>query len=116
MTGDWADHLFTDELGPQGGALGGAGGADPPLLAGEGNEIFVSAGVAPYAREAAFGKAAPEKALDRFRDNPSQRSKSPLEALFVFPGEAVEELMKDCIEGGPLGVSGAVEFRFIESC
>ena len=33
-------------------------------------EVFVSAGVAPYTREAAFGKAAPEKALDRFRDDP----------------------------------------------
>jgi hypothetical protein len=38
--GDGADHLLADELCPQGGALGGAGGAETPLLAGEGNEIF----------------------------------------------------------------------------
>jgi hypothetical protein len=52
--GDGADHLLPDEFGPQGGALGGAGRAEPPLLAGEGDEIFVSAGVAPDAREAAL--------------------------------------------------------------
>jgi hypothetical protein len=113
--GDGADHLLADEFRPQGGAFRGAGGAETPLLAGEGNEIFVSAGVAPYAREAAFGKAAPEKAIDRFRDDPPQGAEGPLEPQLVFPGKAVEELVKDGVEGGPLGASWAVEFRFIES-
>jgi hypothetical protein len=75
--GDGADHLLADELCPQGGALGGAGGAEPPLLAGEGDEVFVPAGVAPYAREAAFGKAAPEKAVDGLRDDPPQGTEGP---------------------------------------
>ena len=69
--GDGADHLLPDEFRSQGGAFRGAGRAEPPLLAGEGDEVFVPPNVAPYAREAAFGKAAPEKALDRFRDDPS---------------------------------------------
>ena len=68
--GDGADHLLADELDPQGGAFCGAGRAEPPLLAGKGDEGFISAGVAPDAREAAFGKAAPEKALDGLRDDP----------------------------------------------
>jgi hypothetical protein len=55
---DGADHLLPDELSPQGSALRRAGRAEPPLLAGEGDEIFVSAGVAPYTREATLGKAA----------------------------------------------------------
>jgi hypothetical protein len=113
--GDGADHRLADELCPQGGALGGAGGAETPLLAGEGNKIFVSAGVAPYAREAAFGKAAPEKALDGLRDDPPQGTEGPFEPNFVFPGKAVEELMKDCVEGGPLGTPGTVELRVIKS-
>jgi hypothetical protein len=110
-----ADQLLPDEFGPQGGAFHGAGRAEPSLLAGEGDEVCISAGVAPDARDAALGKAAPEKAIDRFRDNPSWRAKCPFEALFVFPGEAVDELVKDCVEGGPLGAPGTVEFRFIES-
>jgi hypothetical protein len=55
-----AYHLLPDEFRPQGGAFGAAGGAEPSLFAGEGDEIFVSADVAPDAREAALGKAAPE--------------------------------------------------------
>jgi len=55
-----ADHLLPDEFHPQGGAFGAAGGAEPSLFAGEGDEIFVSADIAPDAREAALGKAAPE--------------------------------------------------------
>ena len=65
-----ADHLLPDEFHPQSGAFGAAGGAEPSLFAGEGDEIFVSADVAPDAREAALGKAAPEKTLDGFRDYP----------------------------------------------
>ena len=68
--GDGADHLLPDEFHPQSGAFGAAGGAEPSLFAGEGDEIFVSADVAPDAREAALGKAAPEKTLDGFRDYP----------------------------------------------
>lgn len=109
--GDGADHLLPDEFHPQGGAFGAAGGAEPSLFAGEGDERFVSADVAPDAREAALGKAAPEKALDGVRDDPSQRSEGPLKPMFVFPSEAVEELVKDSVEGGPLGATGAVEFR-----
>jgi hypothetical protein len=111
---DWADHLLPDEFSPKGGAFGGAGRAEPPLFAGEGDEIFVPAGVASYSRETAFGKAAPEEALDRFRDDPPQGAEGPFEPQFVFPGKAVEELVKDGVEGGPLGASWAVEFRFIE--
>jgi len=112
---DWADHLLPDEFSPKGGAFGGAGRAEPPLFAGEGDEIFVPAGVASYSRETAFGKAAPEEALDRFRGDPPQGAEGPFEPQFVFPGKAVEELVKDGVEGGPLGASWAVEFRFIES-
>ena len=112
---DGADHLLPDEFGPQGGAFRGAGGAEPPLLAGEGDEGFVSADVAPDAREAALGKAAPEKALDGLRDDPPQRAEDPLEPLFVFPGEPVEELVKNGVEGGPLGAPGTVELRVIKS-
>jgi hypothetical protein len=57
---DGADHLLPDEFDPQGGAFSAAGGAKPSLFAGEGDEIFVSAEIAPDAREAALGKAAPE--------------------------------------------------------
>jgi hypothetical protein len=57
---DASDELLPDEFRPQGGAFGGAGWKEPPLLAGECDEIFVPAGVAPDAREAALGKAAPE--------------------------------------------------------
>jgi hypothetical protein len=64
------DHLVPDEFHPQGGAFGAARGAEPSLFAGESDEVFVPAGVAPNTREAALGKAAPEKALDRFRDDP----------------------------------------------
>jgi hypothetical protein len=67
MTGN---HLLPDEFHPQAGAFGAAGGAEPSLFAGEGDEIFVSADVAPAARQAALGKATPEKALDGFRDDP----------------------------------------------
>jgi hypothetical protein len=67
--GDGANHLLPDEFHPQAGAYGAAGGAEPSLFAVEGDEIFVSAVVAPDAREAALGKAAPEKALDGFRDD-----------------------------------------------
>jgi hypothetical protein len=64
--GDGADHLLPDEFGPQGGAFSGARRAESPLLAGEGNEIFVSAGVAPDARETALREAAPEESLYGF--------------------------------------------------
>jgi hypothetical protein len=113
--GDGADHPLPDEFRPQGGAFGAAGGAEPSLFAGEGDEIFVSADITPDAREAALGKAAPEKALDGLRYDPPQWAEGPLEPLFIFPGEPVEELVKDCVEGGPLGTSGTVEFRFMES-
>jgi len=63
----------------------------------------------------AHRKAAVEKSLDGLRDDPTQRTEGPLEPVFVFPGEEVEELVKDCVEGGPLGPPGAVEFRFIGS-
>jgi len=63
--GDGADHLLPDEFRPQGGAFGGAGRAEPSLLAGDGDEVFVPTGVASDARETALGKAAPEKAFDR---------------------------------------------------
>jgi len=61
-----AEYLLPDEFHPQSGAFGAAGGAEPSMRAEEGNEIFVSADVAPDAREAALGKAAPEKVLDGF--------------------------------------------------
>ena len=64
--GNGADHLLPDEFRPQGGAFGGAGGAEPPLLAGEGDEIFIPAGVAPDARETALREAAPEESLYGF--------------------------------------------------
>jgi len=64
--GNGADHLLPDEFGPQGSTLRRAGRAEPPLLAGEGDEIFVPAGVAPYTREAAFRKAAPENSNIRY--------------------------------------------------
>jgi hypothetical protein len=48
--GDGADHPLPDEFHPQSGAFGAAGGAEPSLFAGEGDEIFVSADVAPDAR------------------------------------------------------------------
>jgi len=35
--------------------------------------------------------------------------------LFVFPSEAVEELVKDSVEGGPLGAPGTIELRVIKS-
>lgn len=108
-----ADHPLPDEFHPQSGAFGAAGRAEPSLFAGEGDEIFVFADVAPDAREAALGKAAPEKALDGLRDDPSQRSEGPLKPLFVFPGEPVEELEKNGVEGGPLGAPGTIELRVI---
>ena len=40
-----------------------------------------------------------------------QRPEGPLEPMCVFPSEAVEELVKDSVEGSPLGATGAVEFR-----
>lgn len=67
------------------------------------------------AREAALGNAAPEKALDGLRDNPPQGAESPFEPMFVFPGKTVEELVKDCVEGGPLWAPGTVELRGIKS-
>ena len=59
--GDGADHLLPDELSPEGGSLGRTGGAKTTLLAGKGDEIFIPAGVAPDACEAALGKAAVQK-------------------------------------------------------
>ena len=56
-----------------------------------------------------------EKALYRLRNDPPQRAEGPFESVFVFPGEAVEELVKDGVEGGPLGPPGAVELRVIKS-
>ena len=55
---DGADHLLPDELGSEGGALGGTGRAKTSLLAGKGDEIFIPAGIAPDARKSALGKAA----------------------------------------------------------
>jgi len=112
---DGVDHLLPDELGPEGGAFGGTGRAKTSLLAGKGDEIFIPAGIAPDARESVLGKAAVQESLDVLRDDPTQRTEGPLEPVFVFPGEAVEILMKDSVEGGPLGPPGAVEFRFIDS-
>jgi len=56
--GDGADHLLPDELGPEGGALGGTRRTKTSLLAGKGDEIFILATVAPDARESVLGKAA----------------------------------------------------------
>jgi hypothetical protein len=70
--GDGADHLLPDELSPEGGSLGRTGGAKTSLLAGKGDEIFIPAGVAPDACEAALGKAAVQKSLDGLRDDPTQ--------------------------------------------
>jgi len=81
--GDGAEHLLPDEFHPQGGAFGAAGGAESSLFAGEGDEIFVSANIASDAREAALGKAAPEKALDGFRDDPP--SSSPRRSRSCWP-------------------------------
>ena len=53
--------------------------------------------------------------FDGLRDDPTQRTEGPLEPVLVFPGEAVEIMVKDSIEGGPLGTPRAVEFRLIES-
>jgi hypothetical protein len=49
------------------------------------------------------------------RDDSTQRTEGPLEPVFVFLGEAVEIMVKDSVERGPLGSPGAVEFRFIDS-
>jgi hypothetical protein len=43
------------------------------------------------------------------------RGGSPAPGRIICPGEAVEIMVKDSVEGGPLGLPGAVEFRFIES-
>ena len=40
--GDGADHPLPDEFHPQGGAFGAAGGAEPPLFAGEGDVLLPS--------------------------------------------------------------------------
>ena len=71
---------------------------ESPLLAGKGDEVFIPAGVAPDAREAALGKAAAEKAFDGLRDDPPQWAVCPFETVFVFPGEAVEKLVKNGVE------------------
>jgi hypothetical protein len=113
--GDGADHLLPDKLGPEGGALGGTRRAKTSLLAGKGDEIFIPAGIAPDARESVLGKAAVQKSPDGLRDDPTQRTEGPLEPAFVFPGEAVEIMIKDSVEGGSLGPPGAVEFRCIDS-
>ena len=85
------------------------------MLTGEGDEIFVSACIAPDARESALGKPAVQKSLDGLRDDPTHRTEGLLEPVFVFPGEVVEIMMKDSVEGGPLGMPGAVEFLLTES-
>ena len=85
------------------------------MLTGEGDEIFVSACIAPDARESALGKPAVQKSLDGLRDDPTHRTEGPLEPVFVFPGKVVEIMVKDSVEGGPLGPPGAVKFRFIDS-
>ena len=72
-----ADHLLPDEFHPQSGAFGAAGGAEPSLFAGEGDEIFVSADVAPDAREAALGKAAPENWCKRAKKMAPKGGYSP---------------------------------------
>jgi hypothetical protein len=63
--------VVMDELGSPVGNVGSEAG-------GEGDEIFVSADVAPDAREAALGKAAPEKRSTVFgtipRGGPKARS------------------------------------------
>jgi hypothetical protein len=107
-------RMLPDEFRTQGGAFGGAGRAEPSLFAGEGDEVFIPTGVASDARETSLGKAAPEKAFDGLRYDPPQRAEGPLEPLFIFPGEPVEELVKNGVEGGPLGASGAVEFRYVD--
>ncbi len=83
------------------GWLGNEPDDAPPLAATAEKRIdFVNA---PDAREAALGKAAPEKALDRFRDDPPERTEGLFEVLFVFSGEAVEALVKDGVEGDRSG-------------
>jgi hypothetical protein len=110
-----ADHMLPDKLGPQGGALGGTGRTNTSFLIGEGDEILVSACVAPDSRESALGKAAVQKSLDGLRDDPTHRTEGLLEPVFVFPGEVVEIMMKDSVEEGPLGMPEAVDFRLTES-
>ena len=90
-------------------------GLKPPLLAGKGDEVFLAARITPDACEAALGKAAVQKSLDGLRDDPTQRTEGPLEPVFIFPGDAVEIMVKDNVEGGPLGTPRAAEFWFIES-
>jgi hypothetical protein len=85
------------------------------FLIGEGDEILVSACVAPDSRESALGKAAVQKSLDGLRDDPTHRTEGLLEPVFVFPGEVVEIMMKDSVEEGPLGMPEAVDFRLTES-
>jgi hypothetical protein len=97
------------------GSLDGTGRAKSSLLAGKGDEIFIPAGIAPDARESDLGKAAIRESLDGLRNDPAQRTEGPLEPVFVFLGEAVEIMVKDSVERGPLGSPGAVEFRFIDS-
>jgi hypothetical protein len=58
----------------------------------------------------------PISAFGGLRDDPPQETEGPFEPAFVFPGEAVEEQVKDGVEGGPLVVSGAVELRVIKLC
>jgi hypothetical protein len=96
-----ADHPLPDEFHPQGGAFGAAGGTEPTLFAGEGDEIFVSADIAPDAREAALGKAAPENQEDFFLRHHEKQSSlfqailSRLVLAGPSPGLAATRLIGD---------------------
>lgn len=81
MTGAWVMKLTTRILLPQGH----------------------SSGSTSYTRESALGKATVEKSLYGLRDDPTQRTEGPIEPVFIFPGEAVEIMVKDSVEGGRSG-------------
>ncbi len=74
-----------------------AGRAEPAAFAGEGEQVFVVAVVAPYAGETTFEIAAVEELVDDFGDDGPQEAEAGLVAFVV----GVQKRVKMVVEALP---------------
>jgi hypothetical protein len=85
-----------------------AGGAEPAAFAGEGQQVFVLAMVAPDAGEAVFEVAAVHELVHDLGDDRAQKAVAGLETLFVGGKKGVEVPGQALPERRGAGFAGAV--------
>ena len=104
-------HVLGHPLREDGRALGLAGGAEVSRAAGEGEQVLVVAAGAADPGETADRPPAGQVGVDVAAHHVAQGAAAGLVAVGVRAPVVLPEVLQQAVEGGALGVAGAVERR-----